>query len=167
MPINNPSSLFSKIPMSYNAGMPITSGRPPKSESRTAFGARLAALREAASLSQREVAIALGMAQPSYAAWERHPVALTSDQLQKLASILHCEAADFFTAENAERRKRGPTGKVKQTFEAVAALPRPSQKNILEVVDILLAGERRRLLDKEKAAAKAAKGEPEATNSTA
>lgn len=80
-------------------------------------------------------------------------MALTADQLRRLAEVLGCGAADFFTAENAEPQKRGPMGKVLRAFEAVAALPRPSQKNILEIVGILVAGEHRRLREKEKATA--------------
>jgi transcriptional regulator with XRE-family HTH domain len=120
----------------YNGDM--KTGRPPKS-TRSDFGARIQKFREAASLSQREVAEKLGISQPSYAAWERRNVGLTQDQLEKLAEIFKIEVVDFFTSEDQRKRKGGPVGRAKTTFETVSKLPRPQQQKILDVVDALLA----------------------------
>lgn len=122
------------IDQCYNAEM--KTGRPPKSP-RSDFGSRIQSFREAAGLSQREVAEQLGISQPSYAAWERRNVGLTQDQLEKLAEIFKIEVVDFFTSD--QKRKGGPVGRAKTTFEAVSQLPRPQQKKILDVVDALIA----------------------------
>lgn len=116
----------------------MKTGRPPKSE-RSDFGARIQKFREAAGLSQREVAEGLGISQPSYAAWERRNVGLTQDQLERLANIFKIEVVDFFTLEEQRGRKGGPVGRAKTTFETVSKLPRPQQQKILDVVDALLA----------------------------
>jgi transcriptional regulator with XRE-family HTH domain len=116
----------------------MKTGRPPKSE-RSDFGARIQKFREAAGLSQREVAEGLGISQPSYAAWERRNVGLTQDQLEKLADIFKIEVVDFFTLEEQRGRKGGPVGRAKTTFEIVSKLSRPQQQKILDVVDALLA----------------------------
>ena len=120
----------------YNPDM--KTGRPPKSQ-RSDFGARIQKFREAAGLSQREVAEKLGISQPSYAAWERRNVGLTQDQLEKLAEIFKIEVVDFFASEDQLKRKGGPVGRAKTTFEAVSSLPRPQQQKILDVVDALIA----------------------------
>jgi transcriptional regulator with XRE-family HTH domain len=117
--------------------MKTANGRPAKIE-RSALGQRIAALREAANLSQREVAAGLGIAQPSYAAWERRNVALTHDQLKKLAQILGVQVADFFSESDQPARRNGPVGRARKTFEAISALPRSRQKQLLDVVDILM-----------------------------
>ncbi len=58
----------------------MQTGRPSTTE-RTDFGTRIHALREQAGLSQQEVSEQLGIAQSSYAAWERQTPALRPDQL--------------------------------------------------------------------------------------
>lgn len=115
----------------------MKTGRPPLTE-QAPFGKRLQSLREVANLTQREVAAALGISQPSYAAWERRGVALAPDQVKKLADVLGVEIADLFRDESATKRN-GPVGRARKTFEAVSRLPRSRQRNILDVVDILVA----------------------------
>ena len=115
----------------------MKTGRPPLTE-QSPFGKRLQSLREDANLTQREVAAALGISQPSYAAWERRGVALAPDQVKKLAEILGVEVADLFRDENSAKRN-GPVGRARKTFEAVSRLPRSRQRDILDVVDILVA----------------------------
>ena len=70
-------------------------GRPAKTP-RTLFGQRLHAARQAAGLSQAEIAARLGVKQAAYAAWERRRVALYPDQIQKLAHALKIPVKDLF-----------------------------------------------------------------------
>jgi len=86
-------------------------GRPPK-QSRSAFGARLHAAREATGLSQAQVADQLGITQQAYAVWERRSVALCPEQIEQVASILGIAAGQLFApgpkADRAtKKRKRG------------------------------------------------------------
>ena len=69
----------------YSEGVPI--GRPSTRE-RTHFGKRVFALREAAGLTQAEVAHQLDISQRAYAAWERDPVAIQPERIKNLAVIL-------------------------------------------------------------------------------
>jgi len=121
--------------MPYNGGM--NTGRPAKRE-RTAFGSRLHALREAAGLSQQEIADRLGITQPAYALWERRNVSIRVDQLHQLAKMFGVTVEELFqTPENGQQRG-GPVGRAKRVFEAVSKLPRHQQKQILDVADALL-----------------------------
>ena len=129
----------------------MQTGRPPKTPP-AAFGARLRELREDANLSQREIADALGISQPSYAKWERREVAVTATQLRTLAEIMGCEVADFFS-EDEPRRKRGPTGRAKRTFEIVSQLPRHRQREILELVERLADIHQKQVEEREAASA--------------
>jgi DNA-binding XRE family transcriptional regulator len=120
----------------YNGG--VKTGRPSKSE-RSNFGARVHGLREAAGLSQREVAAQLGVSQPSYALWERNDVALRPDQLLKLAGVLGVRVEELLNPPTNGHRRGGPAGKARRVFETVSQLPRGQQQKILEVVEALVA----------------------------
>jgi transcriptional regulator with XRE-family HTH domain len=119
----------------YTDGM--KTGRPAKSE-RTAFGEHIHSLREAAGLSQQQVADALGISQPAYALWERRDVAVRIDQLRKLSDVLGTPVDGLVNFAAETKRRGGPQGRARQTFEDVSKLPRSRQKKILDVVDALI-----------------------------
>lgn len=125
----------------YNAGM--KTGRPSK-HPRPAFGERLNALREAAGLSQAQVADKLGIAQRTYSHWERRAVALRHDQLEDLADALGITLAELVGAPEAKPRGTGPVGKAKAVFERVSSLPREQQKRILATVEDMLVAHQAR-----------------------
>jgi len=118
---------------------PMKTGRPSK-HSRPAFGERLNSLREAAGLSQAQVADKLGIAQRTYSHWERRAVALRHDQLENLANALGITLAELVGAPEAKSRGTGPAGKLRQVFERASKLPRDQQKHVLRVVEDALAG---------------------------
>lgn len=116
----------------------MQTGRPPQTE-RTAFGERVYALREAAGLSQQEVAAQLGIVQSSYATWERQTPSLRPEKIERLADILGVTVEALFSSgAPAPSRRGGPLGRAKRVFEEVSALPRKKQKRILDVVEDLL-----------------------------
>jgi len=116
----------------YNPAM--KTGRPAK-HPRPPFGERLHALREAAGLSQAQMADKLGIAQRSYSQWECRPVALRHDQLEALAGALGITLAELVGAAEAKPRSNGPAGKLRQVFERASKLPREQQKHVLRVVE--------------------------------
>ena len=111
----------------------MRTGRP-CNQRKNPFGARLHAAREALGLSQAEVAAKLGISQASYGAWERQPVALRPEQIQKLADVLRVRVEDLFDKKQ-NRRRGGPTGKARKLFEQVNSLPRSQQQHVLTVVE--------------------------------
>jgi len=120
----------------YNANMPM--GRPSTRE-RTEFGQKLFERREAAGLTQAEVAEQLELSQRAYAAWERDPVAILPERLSAVAEILGTTVAELL-GEAAPRRNGGtPGGRLGQSVEAISKLPRRQQTKILDVVEALLA----------------------------
>ena len=120
----------------YNAG--VKTGRPSK-HPRPVFGERLNALREAAGLSQAQVADKLGIAQRTYSHWERRPVALRHDQLEALAGALGITLAELVGAPEAKSRGSGPAGKLRQVFESASKLPRHQQAKVSEFVEAFVA----------------------------
>ena len=112
----------------------MQTGRPSK-EPRTDFGQRLLAAREAVGLSQAQVAGQLGITQKAYAVWERYPVALRPEQIEKLTSTLHITVEYIFGRDSAKSRGKGPAGKLRQVFERASQLPRNQQSKVAEFVE--------------------------------
>lgn len=127
------SALITTLP--YTGVM--KTGRPAKTK-RTAFGERLHDLREAAGLSQQQVADALGISQPAYALWERRDVAVRIEKLQKLAAVLGTTTEVLLQDNKTAKRRGGPRGRALRIFEQVSQQPRTKQQQILDVVDALL-----------------------------
>jgi transcriptional regulator with XRE-family HTH domain len=116
----------------------MQTGRPAKKE-RTPFGQRLHTLREQAGLSQQQLADKIGLTQRAYAYWERHPVALRPDQLLKVAQALNVSVDDLVGTNGTKKRGSGPTGKMKQLFEAASRLPRSQQQKITALLEPFIA----------------------------
>ncbi len=122
----------------YDPAMATNMGRP-TDRKRTAFGGRLVAAREAAGLSQRELAERLGITQRALSWWEREPVALKPDQLAALSTALGVSADDLIGQSHGKKARGGPVGKARRVFESVSRLPRHHQQKIVDVVEALVA----------------------------
>lgn len=110
----------------------LSTPRPPQ-------GARLLALRQAAGLSQMELAEALAVPQTTIALWERSEKPPRSDVLPKMAKALgvHVEALLIERAPEVAAPVR-PVGRLQAIFEELRKLPRRQQDRILDVVAALL-----------------------------
>jgi transcriptional regulator with XRE-family HTH domain len=116
----------------YAVGM--KTGRPANTE-RTGFGERVRAAREAAGLTQQQVAERLSITQPSYALWERHAVALKPEQIANLAKILGARVEELVNPVTPQNRRGGPAGKLRRIFEQASSLPRDQQQHILKILE--------------------------------
>jgi len=119
-------------PYTSDMGRPISKPRPSQ-------GARLAAFRKAAGLSQAELARAVGVPQSSVSYWETAPKPPRSDILPKLAKALGIRVEDLLgSAAVAPAGRPGPVGKLQRAFEQAAVLPRRQQQLVVEFVDTLV-----------------------------
>lgn len=130
---------ISSFPLPYDGDM--RTGRPSKS-TRSDFGARVKALREAAGLTQEHVAAQLDITQASYALWERRNVALTAEQLGKLSAVLGVTTDELVFDAPRKGTRGGPMGKARRVFEEVSLLPRNRQQRILNTVEDMLVAQR-------------------------
>jgi transcriptional regulator with XRE-family HTH domain len=117
----------------------MNTGRP-SSAPRTEFGQRLHAAREALGLSQAQVAGQLGITQKAYAVWERYPVALRPEQIEKTALLLSVSVDHLFGKSSAPARGHGPAGKLRRLFEQASQLPRHQQNKVAEFLENYLRG---------------------------
>jgi len=105
----------------------------------TESGARLAALRKAAGLSQASLAESLGIPSRTLCFYERDASYLPSNLLPGLAAALGVSIETVLGIAEGNGAKRGPKSRLEKRLEAVAALPRQEQRRILSVVEALLA----------------------------
>lgn len=111
----------------------MQTGRPANIK-RTPLGERIASLREAAGLSQQQLADKIGVNQQMIAYWERRSVTLRPDQLSSLADTLNTSVDSLLGKTAPKARGSGPVGKARQIFEAVSRLPRKQQEKVFDVL---------------------------------
>ena len=116
-------------------------GRPPLSQA-PECGARLAALRTAAGLSQAQLADSIGVPVRSITFYERKAKSIPSHLIVKLAKALNTSPDEVLGLEPIEKKaRRGPKSEIEKRIEDVRKLPKSAQKRILSVVDAMLAQE--------------------------
>ena len=101
-------------------------------------GERLAQLRKAAGLSQRELAKLLQLPHTNIAFWEHSEKPPRSEVLPRLAEVLGVRVEDLLGEGSSIERKTGPTGKAREVFERVSRLPRRKREKVIEVVSALV-----------------------------
>ena len=94
---------------------------------------RLKALREAAGLSQRELAKQIGVIYSNVGYWESSGNLPRSDVLIPIAKALGVTVEELL-GEPKLRRAMAPGGKLRQVFEAASHLPRRQQQKVVEFV---------------------------------
>lgn len=104
-----------------------------------ALGSRITDARKALSLTQQQMADALGVAQQTYAQWESGRARIQVDTLPILARHLRVTMDELLGVKPASRTKPGPANKFELQIERVRKLPRTKQQLILNMLDAFLA----------------------------
>ena len=102
-------------------------------------GQRLRRLREAAGLSQRELADRIGLHHSNIGYWERSGNLPRSDVLAPMAKILGVSVDDILGERVRASRATKPSGRARLAFDAVSQLPKRQQQKIVEVVEAFVA----------------------------
>jgi len=110
------------------------------------IGARVAALRARAGLTQGDVADRLGMSQRLLSYYEREATDIPASMLVPLADVLGVGVHDLLGISESGPRKPGPKGYLQERFEAVREMPRKDQQFVVKFLDQVLEdyGRRRR-----------------------
>lgn len=103
-------------------------------------GARLLALREAAGLTQLELAKALNVPQANIAFWEWSEKPPRGEVLPAMAKALGCRVDDLLIDVERPRgaKRAGPVGKLQRAFEDASRLPRSKQDLVVQFVATLI-----------------------------
>jgi len=103
------------------------------------MGARIAALRRKAGLSQAQLAEALKIPQRTLSFYEREAGDIPAGLVPQMAKALDVSVEEVLGVSQTTARKRGPKSQLEKQLEAVADLPRAQQQRILNVVQALIA----------------------------
>jgi transcriptional regulator with XRE-family HTH domain len=119
----------------------LGSGTPMTQDEKLFFkqlGARIAALRKDQSLTQVQLAEALGLTQQMVASYEvgrrRVPVSL----LPRIAETLAVSLEELIGKKDVQPAKRGPAPKLQQQIERIQKLPKSRQRFVMEMLDTVL-----------------------------
>ena len=124
----------------------MTMKKTSREQIRVEIGARVAAARKAAGMSQVQLAEALGIPQSTVSFYECGEGDLPSSLLVLLADVLGVGMHDLLGIEESGPRKPGPKGYLQERFEAVREMPRKDQQFVVKFLDQVLDdyGRRRR-----------------------
>ena len=111
---------------------------------RDSISARIAAVRKAAGLSQREVADMLGVPPRTFSYYESAAGDLPSSLLVPLADVLGVGVHELLGISESGPRKPGPKGYLQERFEAVREMPRKDQQFVVKFLDQVLEDYERR-----------------------
>jgi transcriptional regulator with XRE-family HTH domain len=100
----------------------------------------LRSLREAAGMSQRELARQIGQDQSNVRYWEATGKIPRSDVLAPIAAALGVTVQELL-GEPAPKRAATPAGKLGRLVETLGKLPRRQQDKMIDVIETLLAGQ--------------------------
>ena len=111
------------------------------------FGERLAAARIRVGITQAELGQRMGLSQRGIAAWEGHESASPNpEQIVRLSHLLEVSVDELLCGDADQiRKKPGPKGKLHRIFNEVSELPRTHQKDIVELLEMLVKGKRKQL----------------------
>ena len=103
------------------------------------LGERVAQLRKARSITQVQLAEALGVSQQTVQAYEVGRRRIPVSTLRLLAKTLDVSLDELMVEGEPAPRKRGPVPQVQRQLERISALPKPKQRAVMDVIEALLA----------------------------
>ena len=103
-----------------------------------ALGGRIAALRKENHLTQVQLADTLGVAQPTFNAYELGQRRVPVSALPVLAKAFGVSLEELL-GETSATKKRGPTPKLAQHMEKISQLPKPQQRFVMQMLETVLA----------------------------
>lgn len=105
------------------------------------LGKRIANLRQQQSMTQQQLAEALGIAQQTLGHYEVGRIRMPASMLLTLSQIFKVSLDELFGQSGATLRtaKRGPPSQLERSLERISELPKPKQKFVLEMLDAVLA----------------------------
>jgi transcriptional regulator with XRE-family HTH domain len=114
--------------------------RSPYAELMASATSRLKAFREAAGLSQRELANQIGERQSNIQYWETTGKIPRSDVLAAMAKALGVTVEELL-GQPRPKKVLAPGGRLGRVVETISRLPRRQQDKIVDVIETFVAGQ--------------------------
>ncbi len=103
------------------------------------LGERVAQLRKARSITQVQLAEALGVSQQTVLAYGVGRRRIPVSALRLLAKVRDVSLDELMAEGENALRKRGSVPQVQRQLERISALPKPKQRAVMDVIGALLA----------------------------
>ena len=103
------------------------------------MGAHLAQLREAAGLTQKQLAEKLGVPLSNITFWERSEKPPRAEMLPKMAEALGVSVDALLKVSPIKPKKAVAKGRLQEVFEKVSGLPRRQQQKVVEMAEGFLS----------------------------
>ncbi len=110
-----------------------------RKKERPPLGQRLVELRQAAGLTQMQLAERLGVHHSNIAFWELSGTAPRGQVLPQMAQALGVSVDVLLGVTPPKPKRQAAKGRLQQVFESAAKLPRRQQGKIVEVVEAMVA----------------------------
>lgn len=119
------------ISVAYDADM--------RKKDRPVLGKQLAELRQAAGLTQMQLAEKVGVHHSNIAFWELSGTPPRGEVLPKMAHALGVSVDALLGVTPPKPKRQAAKGRLQLVFETASKLPRRQQQKIVEVVEALVA----------------------------
>jgi transcriptional regulator with XRE-family HTH domain len=126
---------FSPTELFPNAGYDA----PMRKKERPALGRHLAELRQAAGLTQMQLADKLGVHHSNIAFWELSGTPPRGQVLPKMAEAFGVSVDTLLGVTPPKPKRQAAKGRLQLVFEQVAKLPRRQQQKVIEMAEGFLA----------------------------
>jgi transcriptional regulator with XRE-family HTH domain len=103
------------------------------------LGERVTQLRKARSITQVQLAQALGVSQQTVQSYEVGRRRIPVSTLRLLAKTLSVSLDELMAEGEHAPRKRGPVPQFQRHLERISQLPKPKQRAVMDVIQALLA----------------------------
>lgn len=104
------------------------------------MGERIATLRKAHSVTQVQLAEAIGVSQQTFQAYEVGRRRIPVSALPVVAKVLNVSLDELFgAAVRGPRGKRGPASQLERSIERISELPKQKQRFVIEMLETVLA----------------------------
>jgi transcriptional regulator with XRE-family HTH domain len=110
-----------------------------RKKDRPPLGLRLTELRQAAGLTQTQLAERIGVHPSNIGFWELSGTPPRGEVLPKLAHALGVSVDELLGVTPPKPKKQAAKGRLQLVFESASKLPRRQQQKIAEVVEALVA----------------------------
>lgn len=110
-----------------------------RKKDRPPLGLRLTELRQAAGLTQAQLAERIGVHPSNIGFWELSGTPPRGEVLPKLTHALGVSVDEFLGVTPPKPKKQAAKGRLQSVFESASKLPRRQQQKIAEVVEALVA----------------------------
>lgn len=106
------------------------------------IGDRVRTVREAKGLTQKEVALAIGMDQSQYSKIEKNKTDPTTSTLHKVAKAIGIELSELFASEDAFKDVNSYDRSVMEKLHLLEQLDEEEQRSIFNIIDGLISKKR-------------------------